>query len=96
MTGDAHPGILAEITQMITDIAGEEILLVEEITMDTSFSDDLALESIEFVALAERLQDRYGPEIDLMALLAGLDIDEIMGLTVGVLVRHIDARRVHA
>jgi acyl carrier protein len=96
MTGDAHPGILAEITQMITDIVGEEILLVEEITMDTSFSDDLALESIEFVALAERLQDRYGPEIDLMALLAGLDIDEIMGLTVGVLVRHIDARRVHA
>jgi acyl carrier protein len=81
--------ILAEIAGMLVDVVGEEILLVGELTHDTSFNDDLALESIEFVALAERLQNRYGERVDFMAFLAGMDIDEIMGMTLGDLASHL-------
>lgn len=82
--------ILAEITDMLVSVVGDEILLVGEITCATTFNDDLALESIEFVALAELLQQRYGPSVDFLGLLAEKDIDQILAMTVGELATHID------
>ncbi|ORT55773.1 phosphopantetheine-binding protein [Streptomyces sp. CB03238] len=81
--------ILAEITAMLVEIVGDEFLLVEEVGPDTTFNEDLALESIEFVALAELLQQRYGSGVDLIAFLAEKDMEEILAMTVGDLVSHI-------
>jgi acyl carrier protein len=92
MSADAHADrILAEVAAMLADIVGDEILLAVEITHDSGFDDDLALESIEFVALAGRLQERYGDRVDFIEFLAGLEIEEIMAMTVGHLVAHIAA-----
>jgi acyl carrier protein len=82
--------ILAEITDMLVSVVGDELLVVGEITPATTFNDDLALESIEFVALAELLQQRYGSSVDLLGLLAEKDIDQILAMTVGELAVHID------
>ncbi|MCL7493748.1 MULTISPECIES: phosphopantetheine-binding protein [Streptomyces] len=82
--------ILAEITDMLVRVVGDELLVVGEITPATTFNDDLALESIEFVALAELLQQRYGSSVDLLGLLAEKDIDQILAMTVGELAVHID------
>ncbi|WP_327706020.1 phosphopantetheine-binding protein [Streptomyces decoyicus] len=82
--------ILAEITGMLVSVVGDELLVVGEITPATTFNDDLALESIEFVALAELLQQRYGSSVDLLGLLAEKDIDQILAMTVGELAVHID------
>ncbi|MFD7834651.1 acyl carrier protein [Streptomyces sp. NPDC059761] len=87
--------ILAEITGMLVEILGDEFLLAEEVTMSTSFNEDLALESIEFVALAELLHERYGSEVDLMGFLAEKDMDAILAMSVGELVTHI-GRITHA
>ncbi|MEV7414945.1 acyl carrier protein [Streptomyces sp. NPDC089919] len=90
---DAHrtaSGTLAEITRMLADVVGEEFLLADEVTMETTFNDDLALESIEFVALAERLHQRYGAAADLMGFLAENDMEQILAMSVGDLVAHID------
>lgn len=81
--------ILAEIGAMLAEVVGDELPLLGEITAATSFNDDLALESIEFVALAERIRDRYGERVDLVAFVAGLDIDEIMAMTAGDLAGYI-------
>ncbi|MER7823215.1 acyl carrier protein [Streptomyces sp. NPDC096097] len=81
--------ILAEITGMLVEIVGDEYLLAEEVTMKTTFNEDLALESIEFVALAELLHHRYGADVDLMAFLAEKDMDAILAMSVGELVGHI-------
>lgn len=81
--------ILADLRQILTDVMGEDLLLDGEITASTSFSDDLALESIEFVALAEGLQHRYGGRVDLAAFLADMDIDTIIDLTVGDVTAYI-------
>jgi acyl carrier protein len=59
------------------------------VTLATTFNEDLALESIEFVALAELLQQRYGSAVDLIAFLAEKDMEEILAMTVGDLVSHI-------
>ncbi|MFG2337722.1 acyl carrier protein [Streptomyces yangpuensis] len=83
------PDILAEITGMLVEIVGDEYLLAEEVTMKTTFNEDLALESVEFVALAELLHHRYGAEVDLMGFLAEKDMDAILAMSVGELVQHI-------
>lgn len=84
--------VLDEITAMLAEVLGEEFLLDTEVTPETSFSDDLALESIEFVALSEKVQDRYGVRVNLVVFFADLDIDEIMALTVGQLADCIEAQ----
>ncbi|MFE9794070.1 acyl carrier protein [Streptomyces goshikiensis] len=87
--------ILTEITGMLVEIVGDEFLLSEEVTMRTTFNEDLALESIEFVALAELLHHRYGSGVDLMGFLAEKDMDAILAMSVGELVTHI-GRVTHA
>jgi acyl carrier protein len=85
-------GVLGEVVGMLVDVVGEDFLLDVEVGPETTFNDDLALESIEFVALGERLQQRYGGRVDFAAFIAGMDLDEIMRMTVGDLVRHIESR----
>ena len=76
--------VLAAVTEMLTEVVGEdELLMVDEVTMDTSFNDDLEMESIEFVALAEELTERYGEQVDFVSWLAEMELDDIIALTVG-------------
>ncbi|MCW2862487.1 MAG: hypothetical protein JWP48_4195 [Actinoallomurus sp.] len=84
--------VLDEVVQLLIEVVGEDFLLDLEITRDTTFSDDLALESIEFVALAEKLQHRYGGRVDFAAFVADMDITEIMTMKVGTLVAYIEER----
>ncbi|MGH2718348.1 MAG: phosphopantetheine-binding protein [Actinomycetota bacterium] len=88
MTIDTSDAV-AGITECLVAVIGDEFLLDVEITAETSFSRDLELESIEFVAVAERLQQRYGGQVDFTSFLAGLSIDEILALTIGALAGHI-------
>ena len=52
--------VLNGVADAIRTVIGEDWILDEEIELTTSFADDLELESIEFVALAEELQKTYG------------------------------------
>ena len=82
--------ILRDVTEMIGDVIGDdELLMVDEITMDTSFNDDLELESIEFVALAEQLQIRYGERVDFVAWIADMELDDLINMRVGELVEFV-------
>ncbi len=85
--------VLDEIVRMLTEVVGEDFLLDTEITPDTTFSDDLALESIEFVALAEKLQQRYGDRVNLVSFIGEMDIDDIMNMTVGTLAGYVETAR---
>jgi acyl carrier protein len=84
--------VFNEVVAMLAEVLGEDFLLDTEITPATSFSDDLALESIEFVALSEKLQARYGTRVNLVSFVAGMDIDGIMAITVGKLVGYIESQ----
>ena len=81
--------ILQDVRATIVDVIGEDYLLDIPIDMNTAFEGDLELESIEFVALAERLQERYGARVDFVSWIAGLELVELVELRVGRLVQFI-------
>jgi acyl carrier protein len=81
--------ILEQVTAMLRDVIGEEYVVDMEITMDTSFGDDLELESIEFVTLADRMRVTYGEQVDFVGFLAELDVDKVINMHVGEVVRFI-------
>jgi acyl carrier protein len=81
--------ILTEIRAMLTEIIGAEYALGLDIGMDTSFDNDLQLESIEFVKLATMLAERYGDQVDFVAFLATKELDEIIEMTTGEVVAYI-------
>ncbi|SEG12996.1 acyl carrier protein [Thermomonospora echinospora] len=89
----AHqPDVLAEVTGMLGEVIGHDLLPVLRVGRDTTFAGDLALESIEFVALADRVRRRYGDLVDLPGFFAGMDLDRLAALTVGDLVDHVERR----
>ena len=85
----APASVLRVIERRVAEIAGDEILLAGPLTMATSFNGDLELESIEFVALAEKLQQHYGGQVDFVGWISAKELDQIIGLTVGELVEFI-------
>jgi acyl carrier protein len=81
--------VLATVRKLIIEVAGEDIALLTPIEMETSFNTDLELESIEFVALAEKLQQHYGAKVDFVGWISTKELDQIIALTVGELVEFI-------
>jgi acyl carrier protein len=81
--------VLEVVRTMIVAVVGEDYLLDMEIDMETSFEDDLEMESIEFVKLGARLTEHYGGAIDFAAFLADKDLDEIIEMRVGTVVTYI-------
>jgi acyl carrier protein len=79
---------------MITTVLGDSLLDTTGIGMDTRLGDDLELESIDLVTLAGLLAEWYGAAVNFAEYLAGLELDEIIELTVGDLVTYVaDALR---
>ncbi|NEW69298.1 acyl carrier protein [Streptomyces rapamycinicus] len=60
-----------------------------EVTMETRFTEDLELESIDLVTLAGSLEARYGRQVNFAEFVADLELDEIIDLTVGRLVEYV-------
>jgi acyl carrier protein len=85
----AEEAVLAEVAGMIRGILGEEDPAQTPIGMDTRLADDLELESVDLVTLAERLEERYGAAVNLAEFLGGLELEEIIRLTVGRLVAYV-------
>jgi acyl carrier protein len=81
--------ILDHLATSLRDVIGESWADDLAITRETSFNRDLELESIEFVALAEKLQETYGKRVAFAAWLAEKELGEIIGLAVGQVVDFI-------
>jgi acyl carrier protein len=81
--------ILGEVAEMLREVIGEEYVVDMEIAMDTSFNEDLELESIEFVTLADRMRVTYGDKVDFVGFLAEMDVDKVINMQVGEVVRFI-------
>lgn len=81
--------VLDTVRRILVDVIGPEYAIDLTIELDTAFDADLGLESIEFVALAERLLEAYGSDVNFIEWLATKELDEIIALTVGDLVSFI-------
>ncbi|MGN0064835.1 MAG: hypothetical protein ACI379_11380 [Nocardioides sp.] len=78
--------VLTDLERILVEVVGDDLLLDEPMSMDTSFNDDLQLESIEFVALAEMLLAEYGERVDFVSWMAGMELDQVVALTAGQVV----------
>ncbi|HVW40858.1 MAG TPA: phosphopantetheine-binding protein [Amycolatopsis sp.] len=85
--------VLDVVSGMVRELLGGYDVDDIEITMDTTFHEDLELESIDLVVLADRLQQHYGEQVNLAEFLADKELDEVIELTVGALVRFVASRR---
>ena len=83
-----NEAVLEQVKKVLIEVIGEDYLLDVPITMETAFEADLELESVEFVALAERLQEHY-PDLNFVNWVADMQVDELMTLRVGQLVEFI-------
>ncbi|MEV6343808.1 acyl carrier protein [Actinoplanes sp. NPDC051851] len=79
--------VTAEITTMLQAVLGE-FGTEAPITPESTFREDLGMESIDVVALAGRLQARY-TDVNFARFVATLDVDSVGELRVGQLVDHI-------
>jgi len=85
----ASAEILETLAGLIRQVIGEDWADDIDIGMETSFADDLELESIEFVQLAELLQNHYGKDVNFVSWLSKMQLDSIIGLKVGQVVEFV-------
>lgn len=81
--------VFEEITAMLRTVLDDQGLDEVEMTRDTRFHDDLDLESIDLVTLGGQLAARYGERVNFAEFLAGLELEEIIYLTIGRLVDYV-------
>lgn len=84
---------LAVVIATIRSTINEDWIADFEIDAATTFNNDLEIESIEFVKIADALQKHYGADIDLAGWLSGKSIHELIALSVGDLADFIAAAR---
>jgi acyl carrier protein len=71
--------VVTTLGDMIADVLSGNVF---EIAAATSFKEDLEFESIQFIALAELIQERY-PDVDFVAWLSAMQMPQILALRVG-------------
>jgi acyl carrier protein len=79
------------LKQFITEVIGEEFVAEMDISMESSFNKDLEMDSIEIVAFSEKIKAHFGERIDLTGWLSDMDIDQLIELKLGMIVKFIEA-----
>lgn len=82
--------ILAQVIAALRSAIAEDWIMDFPIDATTSLNDDLEIESIEFVAIAEALQKQFGAQVDIIGWLSGQDIHQLIALTVGDLANFVE------
>lgn len=72
--------LLGDLAGMLCEVTGADAAWVSSVTPDSRLDGDLWLDSVELAALGALLHQRY--RIDLLAHLAGLDLDQLIELRV--------------
>lgn len=81
--------VLDTVVAIIRSTIGEDWIAEFDIDAQTRFSEDLEIESIEFVKIADAVMVKFGGEVDLVGWLSGKSIHELINLAVGDVVDHV-------
>jgi acyl carrier protein len=81
--------IFEQLKQFISEIIGSDYMEALNVTRESIFTKDLEMDSIEIVAFAEKVKGKYGGKIDFVGWLSGMDMDEIISLSLGRIVTFI-------
>lgn len=78
------------LKQFITEVIGEEFAEEMDISIESSFNKDLEMDSIEIVAFSEKIKAHFGDKIDFTGWLSDMDIDQLIALKLGMIVKFIE------
>lgn len=84
--------VVDEVVALVREAINEDWILDMEMTADTSLNRDLEIESMDFVAIANLMQQKYGSAIDIAVWLSGKDIKQLVALTIGDLAGYVAQR----
>ena len=76
----------SEVVALIKEAVNEDWIHEFDFEEETTFNDDLELESIEFVQIAEKIQAHYGSDITLTDWLTSMPFEKVIALSVGDLI----------
>lgn len=84
-----YSDVLTVVVDKIRNTIAEDWIFDFEINPETRFNNDLEIESIEFVKIADAIQRHFGTRLDIVGWLSGKSIHELIGLSVGELTGYI-------
>jgi len=90
--GAADGPLVAQIAALLREVTGEDEQWLAALGPHTRLDADLLLESIELAELGEALARRYGEQVDLVAHVAGLALDQIIEFTLADAAAYVAAR----
>lgn len=86
-----HASVHATVVQTIIEVVGVEFYEEAEIGLDSTFAEDIDLESMEVMEISERLMEIYGDKADFVGWFAEMELEDLVTLTLGVVVDFIVA-----
>ena len=89
----AEDGLVRRIAELLQGVVGEDAAWLDAVGPATRVDGELLVEEHELAAWNVSLRHHYGDGVDLVGHVAGLDIDQIIALTVGDVAAHVAARR---
>jgi acyl carrier protein len=87
--GELFDSVHRTVVDTIIEVVGQEFYEVCEVGLDSTFAEDIELESMEMMEIAERLMLTYEGRVDFVAWFADMELEEIVELTLRVLVEFI-------
>jgi acyl carrier protein len=86
-----YDSVRVTVEQAIIDVVGEEFYEECEVGLESTFAEDIELESIEVMEIAEKLIETYGEKVDFVAWFADMELEDLVEITVGSVVDFIVA-----
>jgi acyl carrier protein len=87
--GELFESVHKTVTDTIIDVVGREFYEECEVGLDSTFAEDIELESMEMMEIAERLMVTYEGRVDFVAWFADMELEEIIELTLGQVIDFI-------
>ena len=90
-TDPLFAAVRTTVETAICDVVGDWYYEECGIGLDSTFAEDMELESIEVMEIAERLIEEYEGRVDFVAWFADMELDDLIELTLGSVVGFIVA-----
>ncbi|MDR1136136.1 MAG: acyl carrier protein [Clostridiales Family XIII bacterium] len=81
--------VFNKLKLMVTEIIGEDVARLIDITENSKFVSDLGMDSIVMVSFAEKVNKVYGEEVDLMTWISKKNVRQLLKLSMGDLAEFI-------
>jgi acyl carrier protein len=91
--GAAHDALFEEVHRTVVgaiiEVVGEDFYDESDIRLDSSFAEDIELESTEMLQLAEKMMETYEDRVDFVQWFADMDLAALIELSLRDLVTFI-------